>query len=87
MKNLADIRPSDYEYALLSQHIYEGEILKPGRSTVPADSAWRVLEVYPGDGGYFGVLYVNDVKRQLVLAHRGTNSIKVLIEDLVGTRI
>ena len=84
MKNLTDIRPSDYDYALLSQHVYEGETLKPGRSTVPADSTWRVLEVYPGDGGYFGVLYVNDVKRQLVLAHRGTNSIRALIEDLVG---
>ncbi len=78
---LADNRPTDYEYAVLSNHIYEknikqGDIVKIGKEK------WQVIVIKPGGNDYYGVIYQNFAAKQLVLVHRGTNSFQNVIEDL-----
>jgi hypothetical protein len=37
-----------------------------------------------GKSGYFGVIYINDETQQVVLAHRGTDSLGAILEDMKG---
>lgn len=79
-----DDRPSDYEYALLSQHVYEGSKLKK-EVCLPNNDKWVILEVKENkESGYFGAIYINDETKQIVLAHRGTDSFKAFLEDIWG---
>jgi hypothetical protein len=80
---LIDNRPSDYEYALLSQHVYGGSALKKG-DCLPDDEKWKIDQVKEGESGYFGAIYINDEIQQVVLAHRGTDSLKAILEDMRG---
>jgi len=82
-------RPIDYDYALLSNHAYGGKVLKKGDRV--ADTNWEVYSTesegdmpvlnYFGGIGYFGVIYVNQNMRQIVVAHRGTDNLKTLLVD------
>ena len=78
----ADTRPGDDEYALLSQHVYGGEKLKKGDKVGSTD--WKVHLCYAGQHQYFGVIYVNYKIQQVVLVHRGTDSLWALYEDIKG---
>src|SRR5687768_2703481 len=79
----ADHRPTDYEYAVLSQHVYRGSQLKPNQ-TIPQLRNWKVESIQSGEANYFGAIYFNSTKRQVVLAHRGTDSLPALFEDFMG---
>ena len=92
--------PNDYVHGLLSQHVYtncknEFAILDP--NIKEAFIKWRVAEIYDDtkNSGYYGVIYINDKTHQVVLAHRGTESIiaglfnqnsdwKTNIEEILG---
>lgn len=75
--------PSDFIHGLLSAHVYKNSI-KGQRVEFEKENInyihnsflrnWKVHEVYnyPEAGGYYGVSYINDHKKQIVLAHRGT---------------
>jgi NTE family protein len=78
----ADNRPSDRDYAVLSDHVYGGSKLKKG--DVPKDSPeWKVVET-KSMGQFFGAIYKHKKTNQVVAAYRGTQSIGDLIEDLRG---
>ncbi len=82
-KILIDNHPTDYEYALLSQHVYHGNTLKKGHC-LPDNKKWKIDQVKEGKWGYFGAIYINDEIQQVVLAHRGTDSLKAILEDMRG---
>ncbi len=72
-------RPSDYEYAMLSEHVYED--VQPGSvvSWKRADNVqkelpgWKVHKVFEDKkNGYYGVAYIQEEEEFLVLAHRGS---------------
>ncbi len=83
MRITSDNRPTDYEYALMSDHVYLAAPLSEG-TILPKTSQWKIRKIYPGEMGYFGAVYCNNETRQMVLAHRGTDSIKAVIEDIWG---
>ncbi len=68
---VTDNRPMIKEYAVLSQHVY-------GRGDIALPSGWQELEDMGGDinqhenGRYVYKIYLNQSKRHLVLASRGT---------------
>lgn len=78
-----DSRPSDYIYALISRHVYQGKALEIGDS-LPNDVNWKIVATKSGGSGYFGALYFNQRDHHYVLAHRGTNSLPAWIEDFQG---
>lgn len=82
-KITSDTRPSDLVYALMSQQAYEEATLKDW-DKLPGYPDWKVLHRQKGASDYFGVIYVNAKTNQLVVAHKGTNSIGTLLEDLKG---
>ena len=81
---LPDLRPSDYEYARLSQHVYHGKKLKVDDVVAIADNNWRVTELRRGGNNYFGVLCVNHESKEAVLSHRGTDSFGAVVDDIEG---
>jgi tetratricopeptide (TPR) repeat protein len=83
MKISIDNRPRDYEYALLSQHVYRGSTLKKG-DCLPGDEKWKIYQIKKGESDYFGAIYINDEIQQVVLAHRGTDSLGAILEDMRG---
>jgi hypothetical protein len=83
-KILIDNRPTDYEYALLSQHIYNGSALKEGDRLPEPYEKWKIDQVKKGKSKYFGAIYINDEIQQVVLAHRGTDSLEAILEDMRG---
>ncbi|MDF2867823.1 MAG: hypothetical protein K0S11_1293 [Gammaproteobacteria bacterium] len=80
---LPDNRPTDYEYALLSEHVYQGAALNKN-DTVPKTEDWKVNKVIFGESDYVGAIYINNRTRQVVLVHRGTYSLGSLLEDFKG---
>src|SRR5437016_4311051 len=82
--------PSPYELAVLSEHVY-----KDSKKGDPATSEekenpyynltdWMVTKVLEDSkSGYSGRIYCNRKKRQIVLAHRGTDpkNLKALATD------
>jgi hypothetical protein len=82
LKINADKRPSDRDYAVLSNHVYGGSKLKKG--DVPKEASdWKVVETQSA-GQFFGAIYKHKKTNQVVVAYRGTQSIGDLIEDLRG---
>lgn len=79
----SDNRPTDLEYALMSQQVYLGEKLEID-DELPGYPGWKIYSTYTGLSDYFGVIYANTQTKQLVVTHKGTNSIGTLIEDLRG---
>jgi tetratricopeptide (TPR) repeat protein len=74
---------SDFIHGLLAAHVYTNVVENENVSFSEEDEKyqynrylehWKVYKVYNymGAGGYYGVLYVNDKDKQLLLAHRGT---------------
>jgi|GEM_PF-4462749 len=82
-QGVIDRRPSSYTYALLANHAYGGNSIKRGEQPLE-DKGWEVWDTRSGASGYFGAIYVNNVTQQVVVAHRGTDSLKALIEDVNG---
>ena len=78
-----DYRPSDYIYALMSRHVYQGEALKAG-DRLPDNINWEVITTQSDLCGYFGALYYNPRDHHYVMAHRGTNNLASWIEDFQG---
>ncbi len=65
---ITDIPPRDH--ALLSEAAYkEGGELSPELKA----KGWRVMDIGQTDTGYYGVAYVNDLTKEVVIAHRGTD--------------
>lgn len=58
------------DHALLSAAAYEegGEL-----SAEMKAKGWRVMDIGQTDTGYYGVAYVNDRTKEIVIAHRGTD--------------
>ncbi len=83
LKMIADQRPDDYVYALMSHDVYKGSQLQAGRN-LPGNKDWIIHKTKTSQSGYFGAIYINRQENHIVLAHMGTNSIKALIEDLYG---
>ncbi len=82
---IVDNCPSDYDYALLSQHVYVGSRLNKG-DYLPDDNRWKIHQVKLGKPGsdYFGALYINDETQQIMLAHRGTDNLKTILQEIRG---
>jgi len=80
-----DNRPTDYEYALISQHVYSISS-KPavGLYTTTTSGKWEVVTTKCSVWGYFGAIYVCSESKQVVVAHRGTNNFSDLLEDICG---
>jgi hypothetical protein len=65
---ITDVLPRDH--ALLSEAAYkEGGELSPEMKA----KGWRVMDIGQTDTGYYGVAYVNDRTKEVVVAHRGTD--------------
>lgn len=84
----SDSRPSDYEYAILSNYVYNDKTIKISDIVnIPSEngqSYWRIKKVLAGPRNYFGVIFYNQVTHQHVVAHKGTDSFLSLIEDIHG---
>lgn len=83
LHEITDRRPDDYIYALMSNEVYKGSKLQNG-DNLSDNKGWIINKTKTGQSGYFGAVYINYQENHIVLAHRGTNSIKALIEDLHG---
>ncbi|MGI9214143.1 MAG: Mbeg1-like protein, partial [Gammaproteobacteria bacterium] len=81
LEEIADKRPNDYIYALMSNHVY-GNIQKG--DTLPSAKNWGVKRISADKSGYFGAIYINNKENHIVVAHRGTSSIRAVIEDIHG---
>lgn len=81
-----DQRPTDLEYVLMSKYAYD-ERLQKGDEKLPGLPGWRVYKVKEGKENlhYRGVVFKNDMTRQLVVAHRGTNvgNVKDLLANII----
>lgn len=80
-EEIADKRPTDYIYALMSNHVYN-DIKKD--DTLQFEKNWVVKRVSDDTSRYFGVIYINNKENHIVVAHRGTSSIRAVIEDIHG---
>ena len=89
--NKCRYRPSPYECAVLSCHVYEdgwreGERIyleNEKKERIHFLDGWEVLKTYYyQNGGYCGIVYINHDKKQIVIAHRGTNSGAAIWTDL-----
>lgn len=83
LKKIADKRPSDYIYALISNNVYNGTQLKVD-AILPGKIDWTIQKTKSGKAGYFGAIYINNKDKHMVLAHRGTDSFKAILEDIKG---
>lgn len=86
-----DNRPSDYEYALISLHLYDGsEKIKKGDIFVTEDGEykrnWKIHEVQQGKLDYFGAIYIDDETKQIVQGYRGTTGLlsTAMLENIIG---
>ena len=93
--------PSDYELALLSDHSYKTVAVNPDGSlqevkvTLEEEFAdrnlhlqdWKIEKIYNhiAECGYYGVLYSNAKKAQMVLAHRGTDFSDLMLFEKTGS--
>jgi tetratricopeptide (TPR) repeat protein len=86
------LHPTDYIHGLLSSHSYkdveQGQVAQFGQEKKDYElrneylKNWRVEKViFDNNSGYYGVIYVNDKDKQVVLAHRGTKF------DEVGSKL
>jgi hypothetical protein len=75
------LHPSDFMHCLFSSHVYEASSrntevqfqTKTKKKYNQYLQGWLISEVFEHkESGYYGVLYKNAEKEQLVLAHRGT---------------
>lgn len=76
-----DKRPTDYIYALMSQQVCENTKLKI-TDNLPNHANWIIEEIRDCANGYFGVIYVNNIDKQVVLAHRGLNAFSEYKKEL-----
>ncbi|MGI9215161.1 MAG: lipase family protein, partial [Gammaproteobacteria bacterium] len=85
-EDIPDKRPLDYVYALMSKQVYEGSKLQKGDTLSSDDyTKWKIEEVvYDINSEYFGAIYVNRQDNWIVVAHRGTNTLKACMADLEG---
>lgn len=77
----ADLRPTDYEYAFLSNLVYD--VLDPTdrrtRSFRIDMQTWTVIHTRSGRRGFYAAIFENIATRHLVAAFRGTNSLPSLL--------
>jgi hypothetical protein len=82
--------PSDYIHGLMSRDVYRNHVFNPDDETKLSDveelktTGWRLLKVFnePSEDTliykkgeiYSGVIYWNESRRQMVLAHRGIDA-------------
>ncbi len=78
-----DNRLSVLEYALLSDFVYL-DLRKGAESPEKELAGWRVHAVHTGANDYFGAIFKNTKTRHVVVAHRGTNSLSSVWEDIRG---
>lgn len=80
-----------YEYALMSHDCYDRRYDHANEASIPADShrsedliqrGWRAVVPINADNGYHAVIYLNDRKQQVVIAHRGSQNLDSWITDL-----
>ena len=83
LRRIIDKRPNDYLYALMSNNVYIVDQLQIGHS-LPDHEDWKIHKIKKGRSEYLGAIYVNDKEKHIALAHRGTDSIRALIEDFRG---
>lgn len=83
-EEIADKRPADYIYALMSSHVYNDVKTREALAKEGNERFWKVCHVHKGTSGYFGAIYINTKMNHIVVAHRGTNSIGAVIEDVRG---
>ncbi len=87
-KLTSDKRPSHLVYALMSKQTYRGSDLKKSSSLIDIDgnpdSRWTVKKTLVGKSGYCGVIFLNKTDNQIVVVHRGTNTLKSLLQNLYG---
>ena len=57
----ADNRPSDYQYALMSQHVYKGEALH-SNDPLPEFGDWKVNSTRKGRQGYFSPISILTIR-------------------------
>ncbi len=84
LKEIADQRPSDYIYALMSSHVYNDVKMRETLAKEGNERFWKVCHVHKGTSGYFGAIYINNKENHIVVAHRGTNSLLSVVEDVRG---
>lgn len=84
LKEIADQRPSDYIYALISSHVYNDVKTRETLVKEGNERFWKVCHVHKGTSGYFGAIYINTKTNHIVVAHRGTNNLLSVVEDVRG---
>ena len=101
IKNNQDYKyhPTDFVHGLLSKHVYQDS--GPGEKVIiegnpewkdKLKSDWKVYDVVNEfeKCGYYGVIYINESKKQLVIAHRGTSNLggaKTDINEVLSKKI
>ncbi|MEZ4662931.1 MAG: WXG100 family type VII secretion target [Caldilineaceae bacterium] len=82
-QEITQVKPADY--ALLSQAAYEEGGQFPASSKEYLEKrGWRPFATYSNDYGYSGTAYINTKTKEVVIAHRGTDSL-FGIDGLGGT--
>ena len=76
------VYPPDYILAQLASRVYE-ERGKDGQE-LPEFPGWKLLTTEKGSQSYFGAAYWNSDNQNVVIAHRGTDSLGALWTDLRG---
>ncbi|OGT09026.1 MAG: hypothetical protein A2X78_01905 [Gammaproteobacteria bacterium GWE2_37_16] len=65
--------PTHLEYALISQHVY---------GSYPSLLFWQQIRIMRNDkNGFFSAAYLNDNKKEIVIAFRGTANMQNIITD------
>lgn len=84
-----DVRPSHADLAMMSQHVYEGVKLKLGDVPTKDNPSWELYDFCSDleyKSGFFAALYLDTVKKQMVLSFQGTDPscLGDLWEDFFG---
>ena len=93
--NSYSLYPTDFQYVLLSLHVYQDDSQIGGDVTFNSAecgeynkhlTAWNIEQIIDDEeSGYYGILYINHAQQQMVLAHRGTKiEGKNKLEQLFG---
>jgi hypothetical protein len=69
--------PSPYEYALLSEASYSDKL--PSPNSTLSRMGWKRI-IFIEDNGYHGNIWIHHEKKQIVIAHRGSDNVNSWIE-------
>ncbi len=72
--------PTPYEYALISDVAYSDN--PPAGDSVLSKQGWKRIKTISDPNGYCGSLWIHEAKKQIVIAHRGSQNPESWITDI-----